>query len=226
MISFPIHLSNIHKRVTWLLQGILCLGAVTALIRNEWATAVIVSLIMLLTLFPLFFRTRLHVYIPPEFELLAIGFLFAALFLGEVRGYYTRFWWWDIVLHTTSGFLLGIIGFLLAHILNEQEKIDVNMHPGFVALFAFFFAVGMGAIWEIGEFTMDQLFNTNMQKSMLGDDSGLTDTMWDLIVDTLGAIVISVLGYGYLTTAGNNSFLERWIEHFVKRNPRFFRHSE
>lgn len=63
----------------------------------------------------------------------------------------------------------------------------------------------------------------NMQKEMLGDSSGLTDTMWDLIVDTLGAVVISVIGYGYVKTARNESFLERWIHTFINSNPRLFK---
>jgi hypothetical protein len=56
----------------------------------------------------------------------------------------------------------------------------------------------------------------NMQKT------GLVDTMWDLIVDTVGAAVIAVLGYGYLTTAGNASFLEQWIDGFIATNPGMF----
>src|SRR5690606_11091243 len=116
----------------------------------------------------------------PEFEVLALIFIFASLFLGEVRGYYIRYWWWDIALHTASGLLLGIWGFLLVYVLNESQDIEMQMKPRFVALFAFFFAVGCGALWEIFEFAMDQLFGMNMQKPMLNDPSGLTDTMWDL----------------------------------------------
>jgi hypothetical protein len=58
---------------------------------------------------------------------------------------------------------------------------------------------------------------------MLDDPSGLTDTMWDLIVDTLGALVISFFGYGYIKAAKNESFLERWIQGFISSNPRFFK---
>ena len=118
---------------------------------------------------------------------------------------------------------MGIVGFLLVHVLNETEDIGVHMKPGFVAFFAFLFAVGMGALWEIFEFSMDSFFGMNMQKPMLGDPSGLTDTMWDLIVDTLGALIISVLGYSFIKTAGNNSFLERWINAFIENNPRLFK---
>ena len=89
--------------------------------------------------------------------------------------------------------------------------------------FAFMFALGAGALWEIFEFTMDSLFGMNMQKPMLGDPSGLTDTMWDLIVDATGALVISVLGWRYLKNPDKRSFLERWIDSFIERNPRFFK---
>ncbi|HHO47788.1 MAG TPA: hypothetical protein ENN06_04965 [Desulfobacteraceae bacterium] len=211
-----------HRRVTFVLQAILFAGAAAAVWEQQWLNAVITVGIMVITLLPLFLKKGLLVFIPPEFELLAIGFIFASLFLGEVRGYYVRFWWWDIALHTASGFLLGIIGFLLVHVLNEMKEIDVHMKPGFVAFFAFLFAVGMGAIWEIFEFGMDHFLGTNMQKEMLGDPSGLTDTMFDLIVDALGALIISVLGYGYLKTSGNTSFLERWIRAFIDSNPQMF----
>ncbi len=46
--------------------------------------------------------------------------------------------------------------------------------------------------------------------------------MWDLIVDVLGAAVISILGYGYLKSGMKESFLERWIRKFIDNNPRFF----
>ncbi len=212
-----------HKRLTYALQSILIVGLLAEIWSQQWFNAVITSAIILITFSPMLLEKKLHVYIPPEFVLLSIGFVFASLFLGEVHGYYTRYWWWDIALHTGSGVLLGIVGFLLVHVLNETEKIGVYMKPGFVAFFAFLFAVGVGALWEIFEFSMDSFFGMNMQKEMLGDPSGLTDTMWDLIVDTIGALVMSVLGYGYIKTAKNESFLEQWITRFIRGNPRLFR---
>lgn len=213
----------IHRRVSYALQSILIVGLIAEIWSQQWFNAVITTAIILLTFSPVLLEKKFHVYIPPEFVLLSIAFVFASLFLGEVHGYYTRYWWWDIALHTGSGVLLGIVGFLLVHVLNETEKIGVYMKPGFVAFFAFLFAVGIGALWEIFEFSMDSIFGMNMQKEMLGDPSGLTDTMWDLIVDTLGALVISVLGYGYIKTAKNESFLEQWITRFIRGNPRLFR---
>lgn len=212
--------------MTFILQGILVLELVAALLGQQWLTALITTAIIGVTLSPFVVARFFRVFIPPEFVLFSIAFVFASVFLGEVHDYYHRYWWWDIALHTTSGFLLGIIGFLLVYVMNETEEVGVRMKPGFVAFFAFLFAVGIGALWEIFEFAMDRLFGTNMQKAMFDDPSGLTDTMWDLIVDTVGASVISVLGYGYLRTGGSDSFLERWIGAFVDRNPRLFGRGE
>lgn len=215
--------STLHNRLATILQIILLAGAIGAIWNQQWFNAVIIIGIIFITLLPLVLAKSFDFVIPHEFKLLTIGFVFASLFLGEVHGYYTKFWWWDIVLHTSSGFLLGMIGFLLVYVLNETEQIQLSMRPGFVAFFAFLFALGMGALWEIIEFSFDTVFDMNMQKPMLGDNSGLTDTMWDLIVDALGALVISILGYGYLKATQDESFLERWIRKFIRSNPRLFR---
>jgi hypothetical protein len=56
---------------------------------------------------------------------------------------------------------------------------------------------------------------------MLGDPSGLTDTMWDLIVDALGAFAISAFGWWYMKK-GQPPFFENWIQKFIDKNQRFF----
>ena len=190
--------------------------------ESLWLSAFLVLAIMLITLAPVVLGRRMPVQIPAEFQVLAVVFVFSSLFLGEVRSYYERIWWWDIALHMSSGLLLGMVGFLLIYVLNENERVDVHMRPRFVALFAFLFAVAVGAIWELFEFSMDRTFGTTMQKPMLGDPSGLTDTMWDLAVDTVGAFVISAFGWWYMKRK-THSFIEVWIRRFIDRNPRLFR---
>jgi hypothetical protein len=202
--------------VTISLQILLLVGLALEIWQAQWLNAAATVGVLVLTLLPVVLGRAYNIFIPPELEALAVLFVFAALFLGEVRGYYVRFWWWDVVLHTASGFLLGILGFLLVYVLNEKEDLEVHMKPGFVALFSFMFALGLGALWEIFEFAMDGFFGLNMQKS------GLVDTMWDLIVDALGALTIAFVGYGYLKKAAGESFLERWIARFIHFNRRFF----
>ena len=194
----------------------------TFLLRDErWMHAFLVVAVMAAALVPVIAPRRLGVVIPSELQILAILFIFATLFLGEVRAYYTRFWWWDLALHATAGLLLGLVGFLAVYILNENDRVDLQLRPSFVALFAFFFSVAIGALWEIFEFAMDRTFGLTMQKPMLRDPSGLTDTMWDLIVDTLGAAAMSIMGWRYMKGLRNGR-VDSWALRFLQRNPQLF----
>ncbi len=210
-----------HLAVLGGLQLVMAIQLVLLVMRQEVPQAFFVAAIMAVTLAPELSR-RLSVEIPSEIELVAVLFIFATLFLGEVRAYYERYWWWDMALHTTSGLLLGMLGFMIVYVLNEDRHVDIHMRPAFVALFAFFFAVGLGAIWEVFEFAMDQWFGTNMQPATASDPSGLTDTMHDLIVDTVGAAVVCLFGWRYLARA-RTSYVDNWAKRFIERNPRLFR---
>jgi hypothetical protein len=204
------------------LQAVMLVELVLLVRASQWVTALQVAIIMGLTLAPVALRSRLPVRIPAEFQILAILFVFASLFLGEIRDYYERIWWWDASLHAFSGLLFGIVGFLLVYVLNENERIDISLRPRFVALFAFTFAMAVGALWEVFEFAMDQAFGLQMQKPRMGDPSGLTDTMWDLSFDALGAVLISAFAWWYMIR-DERSFIEKWIRKFNAYNRRLFR---
>lgn len=203
---------SIFEWITLALQFILVAGLVLSAIQQQWMNVVLTAAVIFLSALPALMERQFKVSIPPEFELLAILFVFASIFLGEVRGYYVRFWWWDVLLHTGSGLLLGLVAFLLVFALNQTDRIDLHLKPGFVALFSFTFAMAVGAVWEILEFGVDSFFGLNMQKS------GLRDTMWDLIVDAFGAFVFALTGYLYMRR-GWGSPIFRSVESFVKSNP-------
>lgn len=136
-----------------------------------------------------------------------ILFIFAAEFLGEIKDFYYLFSWWDVMLHTMSGVILGMIGFMLVYSLNASDVAKVQLSPFFICFFAFCFALAAGAVWEIFEFSGDRIFGMNMQKYMppygttelvSGQwryDAGLVDTMKDIICDALSALATSVAGY-------------------------------
>jgi hypothetical protein len=209
-------LNLVHKRISMMLKLLLLIGAILLFLAEQYQAAAETLLILFVTFLPLILGNRFKVRIPHEFESLAILFICLSLFFGEVLDFYNRYWWWDTMLHTGAGFLLGILGFLLVYVMNENESIQMHLPPGFIALFACMFAISIGVLWEIFEYFMDQTFGMNMQKS------GLHDTMLDLIVDTIGAVTISIMGYGYLKTVDRDSFLERWIDRFIAANPHFF----
>lgn len=157
-----------------------------------------------------------NIQIPSNMYIFYLIFLYCSIFLGEVRDFYYKIPEWDTILHTFSGVMIGALGFSFVSMFNKTEDLHLKLSPFFVALFAFMFAVTLGVIWEIYEFTFDGLLGLNMQKFMVepGDimlvgRAALEDTMEDLIVDTLGALFISVAGYFSLKLRNG------WIEKFM-----------
>jgi len=202
------------KLAIYILFRILVVAAGTvAVFRANWINFALSLVTLFLTFLPTIIRREFHVYYPGEFEIVVLLFIFASMYLGEIHSFYARIWWWDIMLHALSGVIIAAIGFSLVDILNGEEKLPVELSPAFVAIFSFSFALSMGVIWEIYEFSMDSLFGLNMQKS------GLSDTMGDLIVDALGALVVSIVGYFYLR--GDIKLFEILERRLIELDPEF-----
>jgi hypothetical protein len=112
-----------------------------------------------------------------------IIFLVGSQYLGSILGWY-GLGWWDTFMHLLSGAILAFSGIALYERLihrNAGNKIS----PWFVFLFTLSFAALGGVIWEVYEFSSDQLLDMTLQ------GGGNDDTMVDLIADTLGGIIIA-----------------------------------
>ncbi|WP_455661737.1 hypothetical protein [Pradoshia sp.] len=148
---------------------------------------------------------RFSVDIPDIMEILYFIFLFCAIYLGEVQNFYFKIPYWDLILHCFSAGMLGALGFVIVNFFNDMEKIKITLSPFFVSLFAFCFALTCGTMWEIYEFLADGVLGTNMQKFITSDGTvligrdALQDTMEDFIVDGLGALVVTAIGYRHLS---------------------------
>lgn len=170
--------------------AVLAVALVAALVEARWSLAFVSVSTFALSMVPVLVQRRLGIRLPVRFFGWIVVFVFATIFLGEAFDFYGRFWWWDVVLHGGSALAFGLIGFLFVFMLFEGDRYAAP--AGAVAFMSFCFALTIGALWEIFEFAMDQTFGLNMQKT------GLMDTMWDLIVDTIGAAVGAAAGYSYL----------------------------
>lgn len=210
--QLPTRSVRLAATVTVLLRFALIIAAIIAFFTGNWSTLLASIGTLILTFVPPFIASKMNVRLPLQFELFATAFIYAAMFLGEVGDYYQKFWWWDVALHTGSAFAFGFAGFLILYLLLERNKVKAS--PFLIALFSFSFALAIGALWEIFEFFMDSVFGTNMLKS------GLRDTMWDLIVDSLGALTASTIGYIYLKYKVRDPF-DTFVDWFLSENPRF-----
>ena len=149
---------------------------------------------------PTIITHKLRLMVPNAMCILYYIFLYCAIFLGEIFSFYYLVPHWDLYLHAMSGAMLGSLGFILVDWLNKDEHVKLSMSPVFVSLFAFSFAVAVGVLWEIYEFSFDAALGLNMQKfknkdgTLLVGSDALKDTMEDLIIDAVSAAAVTIIG--------------------------------
>lgn len=178
-----------------------------AIYRSEWLLAFNGTFVFALTFAPALIERRLQRQLPIELTLITTVFLYAAFALGEVRDFYEKYWWWDLALHGISALTVGVIGFLCIYVFYMTRRI--NIAAGWIATISFALAVTVGTLWEVFEFLLDHYFAFNMQKS------GLVDTMTDLIINAVGAVIAAAIGYFYVY--GEDSLLGRRLLRAIAR---------
>jgi hypothetical protein len=181
---------RLHLALVAILQVALAAELLAHLTAGAWVFALIVVVTAGLVILPLVARDQLGVPMAPGMQIAAVLFFYAACVPGEVWDFYGRIWWWDLAMHLVSGALLAMLAFVLLH-----RNGRTALPHGLVFLFAVIFALGCAALWELFEFAIDQAFSTTMQRPMLGDPSGLSDTMIDLALDGAGAIGAGAWGW-------------------------------
>jgi len=193
-------------------------GSLTALVLvsllfGRWSLAFVSLATLALSCAPSLLANRLSITLPMPLVLGIIAFIFGSIFLGEAFDFYERVWWWDLALHALSAIGFGLIGFLFTLMLFEGDRFAA---PHWALTFiAFCIAITVGAMWEIFEFGMDQIFGFSMQKN------GLVDTMEDLMIDAVGGALGALSGFLYLKGSRRGLF-SGLISQFVALNKRLY----
>ena len=89
---------------------------------------------------------------------------------------------YDDFLHLYSGVLSCNIAYLIIRYFNNEENIKM-VNKVFVIIFLFMFTMGVASLWEIMEFSLDNILGTHTQ---IG---GLEDTMIDMVDALIGAVI-------------------------------------
>lgn len=206
----------VYAILTYLIIALLSIALFIEFYNKRWTLFFVSLLAFVFILSTFFFQKKFDIRIPPELEIAIVVFIYGSIYLGEISGFYTRFFWWDALLHTISGFVLGIVGFGVLYVLYKNNKLIAA--PSLVIFLVFCFAMTIGVIWEMFEFLMDTLVGLNMQRR----ETGVIDTMYDFIANSIGAGVASVLGYLYLKK-GESFLYSSLTKFFEENNPSLFK---
>lgn len=157
-------------------------------------------IIFTLTLMPSIIK-KLNMKVSNGLYYLVLGTMLVSFVGGMVFKLYQIIPSYDTIVHFANGGIIAIVGFafIRAQFENWREQLLL------ITIGAILISISIGAIWEIYEYVVDLITNGNMQRhhnifppgtyeAFVGQRA-LDDTMIDIIVDTLGAILGAFLMY-------------------------------
>lgn len=211
----PYYLIIARKIIFWLVSLMLGIAIFLLLTRKDankgriiFTMVQLIGILFVLRI-PQFIKNKYDFQIPNLLDFILISFAFSGLILGDVFNFYGKIPYWDSILHTFSGVVIAYVGFIVIEFFDKEYTIPLSVSPLFMSVIVVSVALAIGAVWEIGEYTVDDIFHTNNQQYMqstratLYDDEdiplqghdALDDTMKDLMLDLAGAIVVASIEY-------------------------------
>lgn len=185
----------------WFVVGAEILGLITIIltfvIPNYYTTfrLLMTLLFMALALLPKLVQWIFHFSFPNYINIIYISFLVLSTLIGTIYRVYDYISFYDTILHSLSGVLLGAFGLYLITALNR----DVRLNRFGIFLFIIGCAILVGVLWEFWEYSTDGLLGLNSQNH--ADINGveyigraaLQDTMLDLFADFGGALLFGIV---------------------------------
>lgn len=118
-----------------------------------------------------------------------LAFIFFAMYMGNVWDFYGVIPKYDKILHLVSGIIIALIGYALFLSLCGDK--NSSIHPLTGVVFSIIFSIAIAGVWEIHEFTTDQIFG------LMSQNNSLHDTMWDIICGTIMGLITNIPIYMY-----------------------------
>ncbi len=210
---------NMRPRTIWLdifLRVLLFTSAFVQIFFGETAIGIITLICLLVITLPNVFTRKLIPYIPIEIEILLLVMVLIQFVIGEARDFYTTVPYYDKFVHLMLPMFMGIIGFIIFYTMYRTGKLHTTTRMMMVLVF--FLTLGIGAAWEIVEYSSDQIIYPRVEgwhkfQGSLTEDP-LHDTMNDLIADAAGGILGIILALRYVTWA--NMHNKRRLGQLVK----------
>lgn len=182
-------MSTVNK----IIFGIILLGSFYSIVdvieKKDFYQFLIIITVTPVSLLPYFVQKVGKIKIPDMLESLYMIFIFFAYFLGSIMKFYGKISYYDLIVHFTSGILSAMFAYYLYKIYNKKET---NVFT------CILFVLGVTALiavsWETFEFVCDKIFKKNAQHAL---ETGVDDTMTDMIVALIGAILYNIAYFIY-----------------------------
>ena len=178
-----------EARAIWLLRIAIIASAAVFVIEREYVLGALCVVSLAAAIVPTYIvsAARLSTWI--DLELVGLWLLATHVVLGIAFDLYSRVPWFDKILHLEASGVVGLVVFVSVDSVIDQRVKGRWLLDGVLIVIG---TVGVGAMWEIAEFTADHAFAWGTQGSP--QLAPLPDTMWDLVCDGIGATLAALAG--------------------------------
>ncbi len=179
--------------------------AYQAIVIDDTTRFYVVVISMLLILVPLLFEKKFEIRLPVGTKTMIAFALFLHVAGGINRWYWKFMPYYDKVAHVVSALALGLLIFSFFLLLDYWE---IRVQPSFIYAGIFILVLIFGSVWEIAEYYIDVLVKSSY-------NNGLTDSMLDMISNTIGSLFAIALAHHALRRVPEDktpSFLLKYME--------------
>lgn len=195
MIRLPRPSWRWQRRLTRALQLVLVGIVIYGLLAGQPKAITNGLLSLSVTAFPAALRRRYEVPIDPWLGV----WITAAVCLHSLgsAGLYGSVGWWDNLTHALSATLVAAVGYTAARALDLHDD-RLHVPPRFYFVYVLVMVLSFGVLWELFEFGLDVAAESTGVTMPLAQE-GLSDTMRDLMFNTVGAVLVAAFGQAHLT---------------------------
>lgn len=178
------------QSVTLFFQVSIAVILLAGLLSRNLSVVVNASLALAATFIPAVLARDYRISLRPGI----VVWISVALFLHSLGmlGLYDNVWWFDHVTHTLSATIVAAIGYVAARAIADRSD-ALSLPPPFMFVYILLFTLALGVFWEVLE------FGARLGAGTLGLEPvlvqyGLSDTLLDLVFNTVGAFLVAVFG--------------------------------
>lgn len=178
------------KKINYILTMITILITVYLIIKKlligNYSAIISNILYLLLLLLPAILNKKTKIKLPEVFILIYYIYIILTILIGVELKLIEKTLWYDKITH----FYFGILAAATAILILKKKKKESSKNNTINILFIIGFVLLLAVCWEFGEFFLDKLFHMNNQR---WKQTGVDDTMIDLLVAFIGSIIISTI---------------------------------
>ncbi|SEW04174.1 hypothetical protein [Natrinema salifodinae] len=186
---------HLVRRVSRIMQVALAVLLLYGLVGRDLTTIVNAAVALSITFLPAVFERDAKLPLEPGL----VFWLTAAVFLHVLgsAGLYALIGPWDSLTHTVSASIVAAAGYAVVRAIDLHTD-DIYLPPSMLVAFILVFVLAFGVLWELFEFAIDWSAKWLGMQAIVAQH-GLSDTIVDLVYDTVGAVVAAIWGSFYLT---------------------------